>query len=271
MSDPIIFDRAQVRRQRDRAARTLADHDFLLRESADRLVDRLEDVTRGFPLALELGCHGGELAERLRGRFGIETLVSCDLSPRMAETARAGGALAVAADEEALPFAEGRFDLVISNLSLHWVNDLPGALLQIRRALKPDGLFVASMLGGQTLRELRESLMEAELAEEGGVSPRVSPFVDVKDAGALLQRAGFSLPVADIDDVNVTYGNPMSLLADLRGMGESNAVKVRRKGLTRRATLMRALSLYQEKFAGPDGRMPATFQILTLTGWTPVT
>src|SRR5579859_117263 len=274
MSDPIIFDRAQVRRQRDRAARTLADHDFLLRESADRLVDRLEDVTRGFPLALELGCHGGELTERLRGRFGIETLVSSDLSPRMAERAREngapGGALAVAADEETLPFAEGRFDLVISNLSLHWVNDLPGALLQIRRALKPDGLFVASLLGGATLRELREALMEAELAEEGGVSPRVSPFVDVKDAGALLQRAGFSLPVADIDDVNVTYGNPMSLFADLRGMGETNAVKVRRKGLTRRATLMRALSLYQEKFAGPDGRMPATFQILTLTGWTPV-
>jgi len=271
MSDPIIFDRTQVRRQRDRAARTLADHDFLLRESADRLVDRLEDVTRGFPLALELGCHGGELAERLRGRFGIETLVSCDLSPRMAETARAGGALSVAADEETLPFAEGRFDLVVSNLSLHWVNDLPGALLQIRRALKPDGLLVASLLGGQTLRELREVLMEAELAEEGGVSPRVSPFVDVKDAGALLQRAGFSLPVADIDDITVTYGNPMSLLTDLRGMGETNAVTLRRKGLTRRATLMRALALYQEKFAGPDSRMPATFQILTLTGWTPVT
>jgi SAM-dependent methyltransferase len=269
MSDPIIFDRAQVRRQRDRAAATLAGHDFLIRESADRLVDRLEDVTRGFPLALELGCHGGELAERLRGRFGIETLVSCDLSPRMAERAKRGGALAAAADEEALPFAEGRFDLVISNLSLHWVNDLPGALLQIRRALKPDGLFVASMLGGETLKELRQAMMEAELAEEGGVSPRVSPFVDVKDAGALLQRAGFSLPVTDIDDVTVTYGNPMTLLADLRGMGETNAVKVRRKGFTRRATLMRALSLYHERFAGPDGRMPASFQILTLTGWTP--
>ena len=269
MSDPIIFDRAQVRRQRDRAAATLAEHDFLLRESADRLVDRLEDVTRGFPLVLELGCHGGELSEKLRGRFGIETLVSCDLSPRMAQKARAAGALAAAADEETLPFAEGRFDLVISNLSLHWVNDLPGALLQIRRALKPDGLFLASLLGGETLKELRQAMMEAELAEEGGVSPRVSPFVDVRDAGALLQRAGFSLPVADIDVVDVTYGNPMTLLADLRGMGESNAVTARRKGFTRRATLMRALSLYQERFAGPDGRLPASFQILTLTGWTP--
>jgi len=269
MSDPIIFDRTQVRRQRDRAAATLADHDFLLRESADRLVDRLEDVTRTFPLALDLGCHGGELSERLRGRFGIETLISCDLSPRMAEKARAGGALAAAVDEETLPFAEGRFDLVVSNLSLHWVNDLPGALLQIRRLLKPDGLFMAAMLGGETLKELRQSLMDAELADAGGVSPRVSPFVDVRDAGALLQRAGFSLPVADVDPVDVTYGNPMTLLADLRGMGETNAVSARRKGLTRRGTLLRAMSTYHERFAGPDGRMPASFQILTVTGWAP--
>jgi len=269
MSDPIIFDRAQVRRQRDRAAATLAEHDFLLQESADRLVDRLEDVTRTFPLALDLGCHGGELSERLRGRFGIETLISCDLSPRMADKARAGGSLVAAVDEETLPFAEGRFDLVVSNLSLHWVNDLPGALLQIRRLLKPDGLFLAAMLGGETLKELRQALMEAELADAGGVSPRVSPFVDVRDAGALLQRAGFSLPVADVDPVDVTYGNPMTLLADLRGMGETNAVSARRKGLTRRGTLLRAMSAYHERFAGPDGRMPASFQILTVTGWAP--
>jgi len=269
MSDPIVFDRTQVRRQRDRAAATLANHDFLLQESADRMIDRLEDVTRQFPVALDLGCHGGELARRLRGRFGIETLISSDLSPNMAQLAAQDGSLTLAADEETLPFAEGRFDLVVSNLSLHWVNDLPGALLQIRRLLKPDGLFMASMLGGETLRELRQAMMEAELAEEGGVSPRVSPFVDVRDAGALLQRAGFSLPVADLDVVDVTYGDPMTLLADLRGMGETNAVKVRRKGFTRRATIGRALGLYHERFAGEDGRMPASFQILTLTGWTP--
>ena len=264
MSDPIIFDRAQVRRQRDRAAASLPDHDFLLQESADRLVDRLEDVTRGFPLALDLGCHGGELAGRLAGRFGIETLISCDLSPRMAS--RAGG-LAVAADEETLPFAEGRFDLVISNLSLHWVNDLPGALLQVRRLLKKDGLFLAAMLGGETLKELRQAMMEAELAEEGGVSPRVSPFADKQQMGALMQRAGFALPVVDSDIVTVTYADIMRLTADLRGMGESNAVKARRKRFSRRATLMRALGFYQERFAGPDGRMPASFQILTITGW----
>lgn len=266
MSDPIIFDRTQVRRQRDRAAGSLAQHDFLLRESAARLCDRLEDVTRKFPLALDLGCHGGELARLLEGRFGIETLISCDLSPKMAALA---GGLGVSADEEALPFAEGRFDLVVSNLSLHWVNDLPGALLQIRRLLKPDGLFIAAMLGGETLKEWRQAMMEAELAEEGGVSPRVSPFVDVRDAGSLLQRAGFTLPVADIEPIDVTYGNSMTLLADLRGMGETNAVKARRKGFTRRGTMMRALSLYQERFADEEGRMPASFQILTLTGWTP--
>jgi NADH dehydrogenase [ubiquinone] 1 alpha subcomplex assembly factor 5 len=267
MSDHTIFDRRQVRMQRDRAAGALTEHDFLFRESADRLFERLLDVTRKFPLALDLGCHGGEMAERLAGNFGIETLIAADLSPSMARKAQAD--LRVAADEEALPFAEGRFDLVVSNLSLHWVNDLPGALLQIRRLLKPDGLFLASMLGGETLRELRQCLLEAEIAEEGGAGPRVSPFVEVKDAGALLQRAGFKLPVADVDDVAVTYGDPFRLLADLRGMGETNALKSRRRGFSRRATLGRAMGLYVERHGDAEGRIPATFQIVTLTGWSP--
>jgi len=269
MTDPIIFDRRQVRRQRDRAARTIAAHDFLLRECALRLLDRLEDVTRKFPLALDLGCHDGGLAAGLKGRFGIERLIAADLSPAMAGLAGAAD-LAVAADEETLPFAEGRFDLVVSNLSLHWVNDLPGALLQIRRILKPDGLFLATMLGGETLRELRQCLLEAELAEEGGAGPRVSPFVEVRDAGALLQRAGFALPVADIDDVAVTYGNPFTLLSDLRGMGETNALAARRRSFSRRGTIGRAMALYHERYADPEGRMPATFQVVTLTGWSPV-
>jgi len=268
MSDHIIFDRRQVRMQRDRAAGKLSEHDFLFRESADRLTERLRDVTRKFPLALDLGCHGGETAALLRGQFGIETLVAADLSARMARLAPAD--LRVAADEETLPFAEGKFDLVVSNLSLHWVNDLPGALLQIRRLLKPDGLFLASMLGGETLRELRQCLLEAEIAEEGGAGPRVSPFVEVKDAGALLQRAGFSLPVTDVDDVDVTYGNPFRLLADLRGMGETNALTSRRRGFSRRGTLARAMALYAERHADADGRVRSTFQIVTLTGWTPV-
>lgn len=266
MSDPAVFDRSQVRRQRDRAARLLPGHDFLLREVADRLADRLLDMTRGFPLALDLGCHTGELGQTLDGRGGIETLVQCDLSPRMAALA---GGLALAADEESLPFAPGSFDLVLSNLSLHWVNDLPGALLQIRHALKEDGLFVGAMLGGETLWELRQCLLEAEMIEEGGVGPRVSPFADLRDVGALLQRAGFSLPVVDVDTITVTYADAMRLFADLRGMGETNAVAARRKRFSRRATLLRALALYEQRFKAANGRLPATFQILTMTAWRP--
>ncbi|MDO8607953.1 MAG: methyltransferase domain-containing protein [Phaeospirillum sp.] len=264
-----IFNRSLVRRHRDRAAEGFAAHDFLVREVAERLADRLDDVTRRFPVALDLGCHTGEMTDTLRGRGGIQALVQCDLSPRMAARAAANGNPTLAVDEEWLPFAPASFDLVISNLSLHWVNDLPGTLLQIRRILKPDGLFLAAILGAGTLPELRQSLMEAELAEEGGVSPRVSPFADVKDLGALLQRAGFALPVVDADTVAVTYADPMRLLADLRGMGETNAVAEQRKGLTRRATLLHAINAYQTRFAGPDGRLPATFQVMTLTGWAP--
>jgi len=167
-----------------------------------------------------------------------------------------------------LPFGAGRFDLVLSLLSLHWVNDLPGALAQINRSLKPDGLFLGCLLGGDTLSELRAAWMAAEIEVEGGASPRVSPFVDVRDAGALLQRAGFALPVVDSDVIRVSYGDPLSLMRDLRWMGESNAVRTRRTGFTRRQTLMRAAEIYVERF-GRDGRLPATFQVITLTGWHP--
>lgn len=266
MSDVSIFDRPQVARQRDRAAPRLAEHDFLFRDVADRLADRLLDMARRFPLALDLGCHAGEIGRTLAGRGGIERLVQCDLSLAMA---RQAGGLAVVADEEALPFGPQRFDLVMSNLSLHWVNDLPGTLLQIRHCLKEDGLFLGAMLGGDTLMELRQCLLEAELDEEGGAGPRVSPFTDVRDAGALLQRAGFALPVVDVDTITVTYGSPMGLLRDLRGMGETNAVAARRRSFSRRATLFKALALYQEHFGDASGRLPATFQILTLTAWRP--
>lgn len=261
-----VFDRALVRRRRDRAAAGFAEHAFLFEEVADRLADRLEDVMRGFPVALDLGCHDGAMRRALAGRKGIETLVSCDLSPAFAR--RAGG-LAVAADEEFLPFAPGSLDLVVSNLSLHWVNDLPGALLQVRRALKPDGFFCAAMLGGQTLFELRRALMEAEAAVSGGVSPRVSPFAEVRDAGGLLQRAGFALPVVDSDTITVTYADAFGLMRDLRGMGETNAVLARRSVPARRAFLFEAARRYAELFAEPDGRIPVTFQVLYLAGWSP--
>jgi SAM-dependent methyltransferase len=270
-----VFDRRAVRRHRERAAKTLAAHDFLLREVAGRLAERLDDVTRQFPLALDLGCHDGTLGRAIGGcgerggRGGIETLIQSDLSPAMAEKAADCGRPALAADEEALPFAEATFDAVFSLLSLHWVNDLPGALIQVRRALKPDGLFLAAMLGGETLKELRAALLEAEVEVEGGAGPRVSPFADVRDLGALLQRAGFALPVADVDDIEVSYPDAVRLMADLRGMGEANAVADRRKGFSRRATLMRAAELYAERHAGPDGRLPATFQVIYLTAWAP--
>ncbi|HZD24669.1 MAG TPA: methyltransferase domain-containing protein, partial [Alphaproteobacteria bacterium] len=171
--------------------------------------------------------------------------------------------------EEALPFQPGSFDLVLSALSLHWVNDLPGALLQIRGALKPDGLFLAAMLGGDTLMELREALLLAEMELTGGASPRISPMADLREAGALLQRAGFALPVADSDRLTLTYAEPFSLLRELRGLGEASAGGSRPRGFARRALFEAAARIYHERHAGPDGRIPATFEVLYLIGWAP--
>ncbi len=269
-----VFNRQTVRRHRARAAKEAAEtaaasggeDDFLFGDSAERLCDRLSDVTRTFPLALDLGCRNGQLAKTLNGRGGIDSLVQCDLAPEMAAAA---AGIRLAGDEEALPFGPQTFDLVLSNLALHWVNDLPGALLQIRRSLKPDGLFLGAMLGGGTLKELRQALSEAEIAEEGGLSPRVSPMADVRDLGGLLQRAGFALPVVDTDTITVIYSEPETLMADLRQMGETNAVAERRRGLMRGTTMAAAMALYREKFTDQDGNVPATFEILTMTGWAP--
>ncbi len=259
-----VFDRRTVRQHRDRAADSLAQHDFLLREVADRLADRLLDINRRFPVALDLGCHTGQTGQIIDPRCGVDTLVQSDLSPAMAR--RAGG-LCLAADEEAMPFATGAFDLIISNLSLHWVNDLPGALVQAEAMLKPDGLFLAAMLGGGTLQELRACFIDAELAATGGVSPRVSPFADLRDAGALLQRAGFALPVVDSDRITVTYSDPLRLLADLRGMGESNATLERHRQFTRRSVLWDAMKLYLDRHADEQNRISASFDIVYMHGW----
>jgi SAM-dependent methyltransferase len=264
-----VFDRDLVRRHRDRAASRFSAHDFLFREVGERLAERLEDVTRCFPRALDLGCHGGGLAKILRGRGGIEYLVQCDLSAEMAACARVNGHPTLVVDEELLPYAAASFDLVLSVLSLHWVNDLPGTLMQIRRVLRPDGLLLVAILGGESLRELRQALMEAELAEEMGVSPRVSPFADLRDAGGLLQRAGFALPVADRDRISVTYPDALALMRDLRGMGETNAGIERRRTPGRRHTLFRAAAIYAERFGNAEGRIPASFEVLTLTAWAP--
>ena len=266
-ADPLrVFDRRAVRLHRSRAAREPGRGEFLAVEAAERLLDRLDDVARRFPVALDLGCRDGVLARVLRGRGGIATLIHADAAWGFARQAPGP---ALVAEAEALPFRPASFDLVLSNLDLHWTNDLPGALLQLRQALKPDGLLLVSLLGGETLSELRRALMEAELAEEGGASPRVSPFADLRDLGHLLQRAGFALPVVDSDAIEVTYSDALALMRDLRAMGETNAVAERRRGFTRRATLARADALYRQLFARPDGRLPARFEIVTLTAWAP--
>jgi SAM-dependent methyltransferase len=255
-----VFDRRLVRRRRDRAAATVERVAPILEDCADRLLDRLDDTTRRFARALDLGGRG-VVAPRLAAR-GIPFVVSADLSPAMAAH---GGGLPVAADDEYLPFAPGSFDLVVASLSLHWVNDLPGALIQIRRALAPDGLFLASVPGLGTLQPLREALAEAETALRGGLSPRVSPFPELRDAAGLLQRAGFALPVADAEEVPIAYRSPLGLLADLRAAGEGNAVLAADRRTPPRALFPMAAAALP---GGPEGIAPG-LRLIMLTGWAP--
>jgi SAM-dependent methyltransferase len=259
MSTPLVFDRPLVRRRLARAVHQ-GYADFLLVRTVEDLEERLSAVLREFPLALDVGTPTAAAAEALcrSGRAG--TVV------RLSPVPEPGSILG---DEERLPFSGERFDLAVSLLSLHSVNDLPGSLIQIRRALKADGLFVGALLGGSTLSELRQSLTQAESEVEGGVSPRVAPFADLRDIGGLLQRAGFALPVTDSDIVRVRYANAFALMRDLRRMGLTNALNDRRRTPMRRATLIRAAEIYAERFGEPDGRIPATFEIVWLSGWTP--
>jgi NADH dehydrogenase [ubiquinone] 1 alpha subcomplex assembly factor 5 len=260
-----LFDRRAWRLHRERAARCECA-EFLHVEVAERIVDRLDGVGRQFRTALDLGSHHGALTRLLAHRPGIERVVAAE--PAIAFIAQTS-AVPTAADPELLPFHDASFDLAVSALALHWVGDLPGTLIQLRRTLKPDGLFIGAMLGGATLTELRTALIEAELIEEGGASPRVSPTADLSDAAALLQRAGFAMPVADADTITVTYSDALALMPDLRAMGETNALLARRRTFLRRCTLARAVALYEERFGLPDGRIPASFEILFLTGWAP--
>lgn len=224
---------------------------------------------RRFPLAVDLGARHGAFRQALArsdAAAKIDLLIESDLSEAM--LGDRGGARLVM-DEELSAFAPESLDLIVSTLALHWTNDLVGALIQIRRALRPDGLFIGSVLGGATLTELRQCLLEAEAEVSGGAGPRVSPFADAFDAGALLQRAGFALPVADVDRVTVRYAHPLALLRDLRAMGETNVLRDRPRRPLSRRVLSRVLELYDQRFGGPDGKVAATFEILTLTGWAP--
>ncbi len=256
MDAMLVFDRTAVRRHRDRAAATILPVEDLLRDWAERLLDRLDDMTGTFGLALDVGGRG-VVAPMLQGR-GI-AVVSSDLSLPMARL----HALPVVADEEFLPFAEGSFDLVVASLSLHWINDLPGALIQLRRALRPDGLFLASMPALGSLAELRTALTEAELALSGGASPRVSPFPDAPDCAGLLQRAGFSAPVVDVEEIVVRYADPLQMLRDLRAAGETNAVRARSRSAAPAALFPAALA----RMRGDDGRVPVTLRLAMMTGW----
>lgn len=255
-ANPItIFDRPALRRHRARAAGMGADAGFLFREGAEQLRDRLADIKRPFRRALDLDSRDPLLAGQLRDT-GTDVVVAGDLA-------------AFKVDLEALPFAAGSFDLVVSSLALHWVNDLPGTLLQLRQILKPDGLLLANLFAGETLEALRVALLEAESEIENGASPRVSPFADARDLAGLLQRAGFALPVVDSDRVTVDYPDAWKLMRDLRAMGETNACALRHRHFTRRATLLRAAELYRERYGDANGRIPAQFEVVTLTAWAP--
>lgn len=245
--------------------------DFLIARAAEGIADRLEDVTRDFPRAAIVGAGGGLFAEAIAPCAGKDTLIQTEAAPALAPlaAARVPTAETRITGEEEPDLAPGQHDLIVSGLTLHRANDPVGVLTQMRLALKPDGLLLGVLFGGQTLQELRASFAEAEIEVEGGISPRVSPMGEVRDLGALLQRANLALPVADVDRVEVAYESPFHLMRDLRAMGESNPLTDRRKTFTRRTTMMRMAEIYARNYARPDGRVTATFELVYLTGWAP--
>jgi len=255
-----IFDRRLLRARRAEAAPRMGEAGFLHREVAERLVERLGDINRAFANALVFGWPADGPA------LPVERAVYADPA-----AARLGGLAGpgIAAEEDALPVGDGSLSLIVSNLTLHWVNDLPGALIQMNRALEPDGLLLAAMPAGDTLIELRRCLMDAELEIAGGVGVRVSPMAELADLGGLLQRARFAMPVADSDRITISYSDPFALMRELKAMGEANAARERAKTLSRRDVLLRASQLYTERYAGGDGRVPATIELGFLTGWAP--
>lgn len=257
---PTIFDRTLLPMRRQRAV-ALGPATFLLDRVADEMQDRLSVVMRRFEHGADLETPTDALREALTASGKVGSL------ERATIVSEAG--LEVMTGEGSSPFADGSLDLVVSGLALQFVNDLPGALIQIRRALKADGLLLAALIGGDSLMELRQAFAEAESEIEGGISPRVAPFADIRDLGSLLQRAGFALPVVDSDRVVVRYDQPIALMRDLRAMAATNIAVERRRTPLRRATLQRMLEIYARRFADADGRVRATFEIVWLTGWAP--
>uniref|UniRef100_G3SWB7 Arginine-hydroxylase NDUFAF5, mitochondrial n=3 Tax=Elephantidae TaxID=9780 RepID=G3SWB7_LOXAF len=264
-----IFDRNLKRKQKNWAAQQPEPkkYDYLKEEVGSRVADRVYDIARDFPLALDVGCGRGYIAQHLNketvGKFCQADIAENALKNRIETEIPT---LSVLADEEFLPFRENTFDLVVSSLSLHWVNDLPRALEQIHYVLKPDGVFIGAMFGGDTLYELRCSLQLAETEREGGFSPHVSPFTAVTDLGHLLGRAGFNTLTVDTDEIQVNYPGMFELMEDLQGMGESNC-SWNRKALLHRDTMLAAAAVYREMYRNEDGSLPATYQIYYMIGW----
>ena len=276
MTVPLLFDQQLIGQHRQRASRDYADFAFLKDAAAARLADRLELIRRDFNLCLDLGAHDGRLAQHfaqdsgqdLSGSVKIGHMIQADPAVGFAlAAANYGSGIVHALDQ--LPYKAESFDAVFSCLSMHWVDDLPGLMMQARRLLKPDGLLLMSLLGGKSLIELRQVLAEAEQDITGGLSPRCAPMADIRDIGGLLGRAGLALPVADSDRLTVHYPHMFKLMADLRGMGEQNALLARLKTPTRRDVFYRAAEIYQQRFGQADGQIPASFEIVTVTGWAP--
>jgi SAM-dependent methyltransferase len=264
MSGPIVFDRLLLRKRRQRA-RALGPETFLIDRVAAELGERIAVVLRRFERAVDLGTPTDAVRRALAANDNVGTIIAATPDAALLDAVFPR----VAADEEALPFADGALDLVVSALALQFVNDLPGTLIQVRRALKPDGLLLAALIGGDSLSELRAAFAEAESEIEGGVSPHVAPFADARELGALLQRAGFALPVVDSDRLIVRYASVFALMRDLRRMGATNVLAERRRAPLKRATLARMAEIYAERFADADGRLRATFEIVWLSGWVP--
>ena len=269
-STPTIFDRQLLLRHRQRVAGADSIPDFLLERAAEDLSDRLAITNREFKNGINLCAATGHVERFLAPLPNVNLIGSTENSESLARFAKSNVMQDVqVVDEEFLPFAPESYDLITSALTLQYVNDLPGALTQIRRALKPDGLFMGAMIGGSSLTELRQATLQAEEEMTGGASPRVAPMADVRDLGALLQRAGFALPVADSDVITVTYATALDLMRELKAMGASNVLLERRRVPMTRALLTRIAEIYHERFANEDGRITATFEILTMTGWAP--
>lgn len=260
----IIDTDLSLRRKRRALRQPPAGADFLMRRAAEDLGDRLSAVDRQFGEAAALFCLTTDARDTLIASGKARQVLRVEADP-----AFLGDAGATLARPEMIPFAPESLDLAVSLLTMHEANDIPGLLVQIRRALRPDGLFLAAMAGGGTLAELRESLLAAEVELLGGASPRVIPFADVRDVGALLQRAGFALPVADVDTITVRYPDMFALMRDLRAMGATSALVARPRRPAPRALFLRAAQIYAERFSDPDGRIRATFSVVWMSGWAP--